>query len=149
VLRGVRLQLGPVERDVAQPGQPQPQCQHHRLLEHRRERFGVVTPKARECPIVRLTAPGQIDERRLLARQARQLPRRPHPVQVAPRQDPEQRVRVVRLLALRTRRDHEVPQVYPLHQIHKHMDRVLGRQRVLQANHRLDIRRVRFETIRS
>ena len=56
-------------------------------------------------------------------------------------------MRVVRLLTLRTRRDHEVTQVHPLHQIHEDMDRVLRRERFVQAYHRLHIRGVRLEPI--
>ena len=139
-----RLQRGPVQRHVAEPRQPQPERQDHRLLEDRRKRGRGLAPEPRHRPVVRPTTPGQGHERRLLARQPRQLPRRPHAVQLAPRENAELRRRMVGLLALRARRDHDVPQVHRPYQITEHVDRVFRRQRILQADPCLHVRSVRL-----
>jgi hypothetical protein len=118
-----------------------------RLLEDGHERRRVVSPEARQGAVVRLATSGQVHAGRLLARQPGQLARGTYPVQIAPGQYAEQRMRVVGLLAFRTRRDDEVPQIDRPHQVHEHMHRVLRRQRRLQAHDGMDIRRIRLEVL--
>src|SRR5919205_874688 len=76
-----------------------------RLLEDGHERRRVVSPEARQGAVVRLATSVQVHAGRLLARQPGQLARGTYPVQIAPGQYAEQRMRVVGLLAFRTRRD--------------------------------------------
>ena len=118
-----------------------------RLLEDGHERRRVVSPEARQGAVVRLATSGQVHAGRLLARQSGQLARGTYPVQIAPGQHAEQRMRVVGLLAFRTRRDDEVRQINRPDQIHEDVHRVLRRQGCLQVHYGVDVWHIRLEVL--
>jgi hypothetical protein len=95
--------------------------------EHGREGGRVLAPEARRRAIVRLPVASEVDERCLLPSQPGELARGAHAVQVAPGQHAEQRVGMVRLLALRTGRHDEVGEADAADQIYEHVHRVVGR----------------------